>query len=33
LLVVLRGGQEVDRIVGALPRPALEQRLSPLLAT
>ncbi|HET8980559.1 MAG TPA: thioredoxin [Solirubrobacteraceae bacterium] len=32
LLVVLRDGQEVDRIVGALPRAALEQRLAPLLA-
>jgi thioredoxin-like negative regulator of GroEL len=27
LLVVLRDGREVDRIVGALPREALEQRL------
>lgn len=33
LLVVLREGREVDRIVGALPRTALEQRLGPLLAT
>jgi thioredoxin 2 len=32
LLVVLRDGREVDRIVGALPRPALEQRLAPVLA-
>lgn len=32
LLVVLRDGQEVDRIVGALPRPALEARLAPILA-
>ena len=32
LLVVMRGGQEVDRIVGALPRAALEQRLGPVLA-
>jgi thioredoxin 2 len=32
LLVVLSGGQEVDRIVGALPGPALEARLAPLLA-
>jgi thioredoxin 2 len=32
LLVVMRGGQEVDRIVGALPRAALEQRLAPALA-
>ena len=32
LLVVLRDGREVDRIVGALPRPALESRLAPHLA-
>ena len=32
LLVVMRDGQEADRIVGALPRQALEQRLAPLLA-
>jgi thioredoxin 2 len=32
LLVVLRDGREVDRIVGALPRAALEQRLEPVLA-
>jgi thioredoxin 2 len=32
LLVALRDGQEVDRIVGALPPAALEQRLEPLLA-
>ena len=32
LLVVLRDGKEVDRIVGALPRAALEQRLGPALA-
>lgn len=32
LLVVLRDGREVDRIVGALPRVALEARLAPLLA-
>jgi len=32
LLVVLRDGREVDRIVGALPRPALEQRLAPVIA-
>ncbi len=32
LLVVLREGREADRIVGALPRPALEARLAPLLA-
>ncbi len=31
LLVVLREGREVDRIVGALPGPALEARLAPLL--
>jgi len=33
LLVVLREGREVDRIVGALPRAALEQRLGPVLAS
>ena len=32
LLVVMRQGREVDRIVGALPRAALEQRLAPALA-
>jgi thioredoxin 2 len=32
LLVIIRNGQEVDRIVGALPRAALEQRLAPLVA-
>jgi thioredoxin 2 len=32
LLVALRDGEEVDRIVGALPPAALEQRLAPLLA-
>ena len=31
LLVVIRDGHEVDRIVGALPRASLEQRLSPVL--
>jgi thioredoxin 2 len=31
LLVVIREGREVDRIVGALPRAALEQRLAPVL--
>jgi thioredoxin 2 len=31
LLVVMREGRELDRIVGALPRPALEARLAPLL--
>jgi thioredoxin 2 len=33
LLVVIRNGQEIDRVVGALPRAALEQRLGPVLAT
>jgi thioredoxin 2 len=33
LLVVIRDGSEVDRVVGALPRAALEQRLQPVLAT
>ncbi len=32
LLVVIRDGREVDRVVGALPRTALEQRLGPVLA-
>jgi thioredoxin 2 len=32
LLVVIRDGQEVDRIVGALPRAALQERLAPFLA-
>jgi thioredoxin 2 len=32
LLVVIRSGREVDRIVGALPRAALEQRLGAVLA-
>jgi thioredoxin 2 len=31
LLVAIRNGEEVDRIVGALPRAALEHRLAPLL--
>jgi len=31
LLVVMRDGQERDRIVGTLPRAALEPRLAPLL--
>jgi thioredoxin 2 len=31
LLVVIRDGQEVDRIIGALPRAALEQRLASVL--
>jgi thioredoxin 2 len=33
LLVLMREGREVDRIVGALPRAALEQRLAPVLAS
>lgn len=33
LLVVIRDGREVDRIVGALPRAALEQRLGPMLTS
>jgi thioredoxin 2 len=33
LLVVMREGQERDRIVGALPRSALEERLAPVLAS
>ena len=32
LLVVIRDGQEIDRVVGAIPRAALEQRLRPVLA-
>jgi thioredoxin 2 len=32
LLVAMRDGREVDRVVGALPRQALEARLEPLLA-
>jgi thioredoxin 2 len=32
LLVVLRDGHEIDRVVGALPRAALERRLGPVLA-
>jgi thioredoxin 2 len=32
LLVVMRDGREVDRIVGALPPAALEQQLAPVLA-
>jgi len=31
LLVVLRDGREVDRIVGAIPPAALEARIAPLL--
>jgi thioredoxin-like negative regulator of GroEL len=30
LLVVLRKGEEVDRVTGALPKPALEARLAAL---
>jgi hypothetical protein len=30
--VVIRDGAEVDRVVGALPRAALEQRLGPAIA-
>jgi thioredoxin-like negative regulator of GroEL len=33
LLVVIRDGREVDRIVGAVPRAVLEQRLEPMLAS
>lgn len=33
LLVVIRDQHEIDRIVGALPRAALEERLAPALAT
>src|SRR6201996_2309771 len=32
LLVVMRDGAEVARVVGSLPRAALEQRLAPVLA-
>jgi thioredoxin 2 len=32
LLIVIRDGKEVDRVVGALPRAALERRLGPVLA-
>jgi thioredoxin 2 len=32
LLVVFREGEEVDRVVGAVPRAQLEQRLGSLLA-
>jgi thioredoxin 2 len=31
LLVVFRDGEEIDRIVGALPRRQLEERLAPVL--
>ncbi len=33
LLVVIREGREIDRVVGALPRAALEQRLAPALVS
>jgi thioredoxin 2 len=33
LLVVIRDGREVDRIVGALPAPELERRLAPHLGS
>jgi thioredoxin 2 len=33
LLVALRDGEEVERVVGALPRAQLEQRLASILAT
>jgi thioredoxin 2 len=32
LIVALRDGREIDRIVGALPRAKLEARLAPLLS-
>jgi thioredoxin 2 len=32
LLVVIREGHEIDRVVGALPRATLERRLAPVLA-
>jgi thioredoxin 2 len=32
LLIVIRNGREVDRIVGALPKPHLQQRLARILA-
>ena len=32
LLVVIRDGHEVDRIVGAVPKAELERRLAPVLA-
>ncbi len=31
-LIVFRDGKEVDRVVGALPKPALEQRIEQVLA-
>jgi thioredoxin 2 len=33
LLVVMRDGEEVDRVVGALPPPELERRLAPVLGS
>jgi thioredoxin len=32
-MVVLRGGEPVDRIVGAMPKPQLVARLAPLLGS
>jgi thioredoxin 2 len=32
LMVVLRDGREVDRIVGAMPKPALAARVTPHIA-
>ena len=32
LIVVIRDGREIDRVLGALPRAALEQRLRPVLS-
>lgn len=32
LLVVIKDGHEVDRIVGAVPKAELERRLAPVLA-
>ena len=31
-LIVLRDGQPIDRVIGALPEPALAARIEPLLA-
>jgi thioredoxin 1 len=31
-LIVFRDGKEVDRVVGALPKPALKQRIDQVLA-
>ena len=33
LLVVMRDGEEVDRVVGALPPKQLEERLAPALGS